>query len=243
MTFTKNTTEILEALTLKVRVMKSDQIASAWFDDDVGKAREELEPLCETGLLERKVIQAHPMVDLWEESEESGQREPAAKWVPGDPEPTAKDLEDLAEFFQSRWDQADEEYEVFVATKRASNLMGSHIGPPSGDQWTHDLHVAEIFVELKKDLSPEDMRSVIGEGALPKLGKEIWRMKDPDLFLVDEHGQAELVIEFAGAYDKEHLRELHDHCSGGAYQKMKKRFPGRRHRLYSTPQGTEYHLL
>ena len=65
-----------------------------------------------------------------------------------------------------------------------------------------------------------EMRHVIGEGQLKKLGLEIHKFKDPDLFIVDEHGQAIQIIEHAGNYDEQHLRDFHAHCAGGGHQKL-----------------------
>ena len=122
-------------------------------------------------------------------------------------------------------------------------MGGYMLKRPEDEQWTHDIHVGQVYVDMMDGNSTEVMRNIIGEGALPKLGFQIHKMKDPDLFMLDENRQATMVIEFAGSYDAKHLRELHQHCAGEAFRKLKERFPDRKHRLYADPKGTPYVLL
>ncbi|TWU64524.1 hypothetical protein V7x_00680 [Crateriforma conspicua] len=229
--------EIVEALTLKVRVFTAKQLTEFWPGSEESDVIDAMKPLCDVGFVDRREVFAHPIIDVFHDGSAAGQ------WTPGDPPPTDDEFRALADFFQSRWSDAEVPFTVFTATKRAANLMGSHIvDPPKDDQWTHDIHVAETYMQLRA-ANPDTAQQIIGEGALPKLGREIARMKDPDLFLVDDKGQAETVIEFAGAYDEKHLRDLHRHCSGDAYRRLKARYPNRKSRLYPDPQGTEYLLV
>ena len=234
--WTSRDTDILEALALKVRVLTDKQLAAGWWGDEqaVDAVHAAMQPLCQLGLVECLEVLAHPIIPI---------SPPAFSWKDGDPEPGDK-IRLLAEQFQSRWTPTEVSFTVYVATKAGANLIGSHIPErPKNAQWTHDIHVGEIYTAMKRTNTPDQMRKVIGEGAVPKLGFEIDGMKDPDLFEVDEHGQAVMVIEFAGSYDEKHLRQLHAHCSKDAFSKFYKRFPNRKYRLYPNPKGTPYCLI
>lgn len=230
--WTATETEIWESLALKVRTFTEEQIAKAWNISNVEKF---LDPLCAVGVLERRTVFAHPIINI----------HPAAcQFDSGDQDPRSEVFEALAKHFQGRWTQAEQQFNVYVTTRTGANQMGSYaIDPPANDQWTHDIHTSEIFIELFRDNGPEIKRHLVGEGALPKLGKEVLRFKDPDLFLLDEHRQAQIVFEFAGAYDEKHIRDLVYHCSGDAHRKLKKRFPNRKHYLYPNPRGTQLFLF
>lgn len=245
-------TELLQALTLKIRTFTIEQAAEGWFAGSISEAESCLSWLVDCGLIERRNVYAHPMIEVFPNGK------PAVHWMPGDPHPTSQQIESWASAFQSRWNEDEEIFTVFYATKRGAIAMGSHaMSPPSNEQWTHDLHTTAVYLRLLELNSAEQMRSIIGEGALPKLGKEIYprlfqelalprkecRIKDPDLFVLNEENEAEAIIEFAGCYDEQHLRDLHQHCSGRAYRVLKKRYPGRKARLYADPMGTEYILL
>lgn len=229
--------DILQALTLKVRVLTEAQLARAWWGDEAAgeQVLRQISPLCELGLIERLQVFAHPLIKI---------APPAFYWKPGDPNPDVAKIASLAEHFQRRWTEPEIPFTVYVATKAAASLVGSYIlERPNDDQWTHDIHVAEIYVQMMLTNPADKMRFVVGEGALPKLGLEVLYMKDPDLFIVDEFEQAVQVIEFAGAYDEKHVQQLHDHCSGEAYRKLVKRYPDRKYRLYPKPEGTPYLLI
>lgn len=235
-TWTQRDIDILEALTHKVRVLTTEHIVLGWWQG-MEQARGEVERLMkrfdQLGLVERLQVFAHPYVDFLP---------PQYTWRPGDPDPSDEQIEALANFFQGRWNQPEIKFEVYVATRRTANIMGSYAkDPPEDAQWTHDLHVGMLYARMKRDIEkgkfvlPGGTTQIVGEGALPKLGKQINHMKDPDLFWVDERGQATWVHEFAGGYDRKHLHELHTHFCGGAYKKLCERFPDRQQRLYTGP--------
>jgi hypothetical protein len=228
-------TRVLEALGRCVRVLTLEQIARGWFGDDSDVAEKELAPFCNRDLVERHSVFAHPLIEI---------SPPAFHWKPGDPTPSDEKFTELVRHFQGRWGQDDEPYEVYVATRTGVNVVGGYApDPPKTEQWTHDIHVGEMLVNLIEENNPEVVSSIVGEAALPKLGHDINRMKDPDMFVVDENGSALQVLEFAGAYDEKHIRDLHEHCSGEAHKKLRKHYPGRKHYLYASPEGTQYFLL
>jgi hypothetical protein len=55
---------------------------------------------------------------------------------------------------------------------------------------------------------------------MPKWGRQVKRMKDPDACLMDSSGCIERVIEVAGKYSVSHLQDFHRHCAGGAYERL-----------------------
>lgn len=232
MTWTAIELGILETVTLKTSTVEEGQIAKTWNLTNVEKS---LAPLCEVGLLERRTVPAHPILPIF----------PAAlQFDPGDRDPTSEQFQALSEHFQNRWTQPEQHFNVYVATRRGANLMGSYtIDAPQRDQWTHDIHVAEIYLGLLSDNPPTVTRQLVGEGALPKLGRVVKWAKDPDLFLLDEHRQAQSVFEFAGSYSEKHVRDLVYHCAGEAHRALKKRFPNRKHYLYPSPKGTQLFLF
>lgn len=228
--------EILETLGLKVRVLSDEQLATGWLSDAAATAEAEklMQPLCEVGLVERREVYAHPLLEM---------NKPVVHKRPGDPLLTDEQVNQLAQYFSDRWGKEEQRFVCFIATRLGASYVGSHIlDPPSHEQFSHDLHVAQLFVNFKQANESEAMRFVVGEGMLPKLGRVIARMKDPDLFVVDEHAQAKQIIEHAGSYPAEHIRDFDVHCSGEAHAKLVKRFPNRRYRLYPNPDGTEYLL-
>lgn len=228
-------TAVLQALGRCVRVLTAEQIASGWFDCDCDLAEETLTPLSDGSLIERHRVFAHPLIEI---------SPPVFHWKPGDPTPSDEQFADLAAHFQGRWTEPVEPIDVYVATRTGVNVVGGYApDPPETEQWTHDIHVGEMLINLIEENSTDVVESIVGEAALPKLGKDIKWMKDPDMFVVDENGSALQVLEFAGAYDEKHLRDLHKHCSGEAHQKLRKHYPKRKHYLYASPEGTQYFLI
>lgn len=230
--WTRREIEILEILALVVRAMSLEQVAHAFYDKDEDLAEHSLRPLVEFGLVQQLVVRVHPMLSSVVA---------AFEWRPGEPTPTDEMFSGLARRFEQRWSQAEVQMRVYVATRKGLNLMGSYLDEaPKEEQFTHDLHVAEIYVSMRDQNPPEVIKHILGEGAFPKLGKTIRFAKDPDLFLCDENRQALQVIEFCGSYDEKHLRDLHEHCAGRAHRSLVEHFPDQKYRLYPKAEGTPY---
>ena len=235
-TYTAQDMDIVKTLGLIARCLTPLQLADGWFEGDESLVAEAMQPLCDVGLVEIREVYAHSLLDM---------ASPVASWKPGDADPTPEQIEALATYFKSRWNQSHQLFTVYVATRLGASLVGSHLlDPPDDESFTHDIHVAQLVINMMKINTPEEMSFLIGEGSLPKYGKlYIHRFKDPDIFVVDEHGQAKTVIEVGGeSYDAEHLQKLHDHMSRDAYQQMSRHFANRKYRLYSDPDGTPYVL-
>ena len=199
-TWTPRDLEILEALTLKVRIFTLRQIASAWWNEgkhQLANARRRLTVLSSAGLLDRYVINAHPLIPL---------PRPVSTWLPGDEHP---DVQAISWKLQRRWTKPSQPTTTFVATKKSANLFASYAGtPPSVLQVSHDLHQSAVYLSYRRQ-DPELAQRWLGEDALTKAG---YGVKDPDAYLLDDDGSPFRVVEFGGKYDARRVRDFHDHC-------------------------------
>lgn len=232
--------EIVRTMTLRVRLVTAEQVARGWFassDDQIAAARAVLSRLEQGKLLTRRVLEAHPILEM---------RRPLVAWSVGSPAPTEVDWESVAAKARSRWDQDHVPVEVYSATKEAVSVCGAFLDSRhvKHSEATHDLHFTEVYLRYRHR-APRLAARWLGEAAFPKLGFEIHRMKDPDAFIVSADGVADRVVEFAGSYDAEHLAAFHDHCAGGATQRLADQgwyaSDSALARLYA-PEGTGYEL-
>ncbi len=241
--WTKRDVNVLESLALKSRVFDEVALLEGWFSDNEDSHEQRLaalhssmDPLCEAGLVGHTNVYALPVPEL----------ETAYSWNPGQDDPSLEQLQQLAEYFQQRTQGLTEElFSVYYISKAGANIFGAYLSEKiENEQWSHDISLGRVVANLKQSNEESLMQQVLGEGGLPKLGKNlIFKMKDPDLFILDENKEAQLVIEMCGkSYTREHLENLHNHFRGDAYEKMANRFPNRKHRLYQRG-GTSYVLV
>lgn len=190
--------DIVQTLTLRVRLLAITQAVSIWWPGQRTErnARRRLRRLVLAGLLERYIVNAHPLL---------APAKPLACWQPQQPPPDAYALSLRA---RSRWKQSAAPLEVFAASKKSANLFGSEAhGLPKLEQRDHDLLLADAYVAHRK--AGSKAQNWIGENFLPKAGFQI---KDPDAFFTDEHGHIVHVIESAGRYSPKQIATFHDHC-------------------------------
>lgn len=207
--------DILRTLALRVRMLAGSQIARGWFDGDsksTTRSQAAVKRLEGAGFLNRHLMEAHPIKAL------SG---PLYVWKVGSPPPTLRQFDAIAEQAKKRWDQNHAPIEVFMATRQTAALFGSFARPddPKHSEATHDIHFSEVYLHYRRR-APRLAALWLGESAFPKLGFEIPRMKDPDAILVNRHGAAQRIIEFSGSYDADHLAAFHEHCAGGAAERL-----------------------
>lgn len=194
--------EVLRAITLKVRLLSLEQLASAWWTPTRSgrdNARKRMSALAELGLILRLRPLARPLPDLLS---------PLATWAPGDREPQ---LSALAWSLQTRWQMPPRATTCFIASRRAASIFGGRgRGELTHDyQATHDLGVSAVYLQLKKD-HPEREEKWIGEDILRPHYR---RKKLPDAVLaLSPTATPELVIEFGGAYDRRRLEAFHLDC-------------------------------
>ena len=185
--------DLLQTLTLRVRLMAIQQIDRIWEDSGQSLSR-----LVNAGLVERHEIDTHPLLE---------NLLPLTAWVPGQPEP---DLEAASQAARTRWNRSSVRTVVFVASRQAAGLFGSDSrGLPPVEHRDHDLVLSEAYAFYRIS-RPEVAINWVGEDFFPKAGFQI---KAPDAFLVDHSGAFRCVIESAGRYSVRQVASFHDYCA------------------------------
>jgi len=195
--------EILLALTHKVRILTSSQVASTWWQGSTRAgtlAARRLSDISKLGLLGSDHVLARPFLPL---------DAPALSWKPSEPLPN---FEPLAYQLRVRWEgQPFRSTRVFFATRAAVNQFGGYMKGylDHPHEATHDLHHAELYVRLKRD-HPKLASGWVSENELALTAQPFEVL--PDSVLCDPSGLVRLVVEFAGIYDAERLRRIHDYA-------------------------------
>lgn len=199
--------DILEVLTLRVRVLSIEQIAASWWptsgDGATTTASKRLAQIADAGLVERFTSVCHPLLQL---------AEPLVFWRPGDPAP---DFAPLAYRLQSRWTKPPVPVPSFIATPNAGTRFGGYGGrKPKPTEQAHDLHVSAVYLALRKR-SPEEATLWRSEQWVKDHFKDHRRSRIPDAILA--HRNAFHVVEFGGAYNHRKLEAFHSWCRSSAY--------------------------
>ena len=193
--------EILEVLTFKVRLLTQRQVAREWWGGGpyaLGSSRERIRKLERAGLVARTTLNARPLLEL---------DQPVCRWQPGAPAP---DADAVAHRLQSRWTEAPRTTAAIHATQKTADQLGGIGGPVRHRlQATHDLHLAEVYLNFRAN-SPDLAAAWVGEDVFAPSRKG---EKLPDAILRDSAGNILLVIEFGGKYDASRVRIFHDDCA------------------------------
>lgn len=199
--------EILEALTLSVRLLSLRQVARGWCRGHLDNARRLLGPLGRAGWLRRIDVRARILPPP---------PGPACQWAPGEPTP---ELGAVAYRLKRRGEgRAVHTIAAFVATRQAARLLGGHrSGTLKNDvQATHDLGLAEVYLHYREHRL-ELLPSWRGEElyAPERRGEKL-----PDALLVDSQGRPFRAVEYGGSYDRARLEAFHNDCTsrGLAYE-------------------------
>ena len=191
--------EILEILSLRVRMASLEQIGRTWWhdaEDPMNAARLRLRQLHGHGqLLSGRAI----VVDL------PPLTEPVAVWRPRQ---LAPELGHVAWLLRKRWPAASRATTVFAAPRSVANRFGGRRRGriPHPFQVSHDLGVTEMFLAIRA-LRPHETKLWIDED---RLAPHRRRQKLPDAVLAVQAGsQPVLVLEFGGLYGKHRLRSFH----------------------------------
>lgn len=202
--FTDRDHDLLAVLTLRVRTMTLQQIATLWTEPartpthpPFPDARRRVELLMHSGLVEITPMLAHPAIEL---------TEPLAVWQPGLPPPA---FGEIAYAAKSRWKCPPVVTEFVTATTDAGRLMGGQGGRhPRTSEASHDMHLAAVYLRMRRELRTrsESWRSeaqVLAkrDGAADKL---------PDALVRD--GRSKTAIEFVGEYPATKLAAFHGYC-------------------------------
>jgi hypothetical protein len=195
--------DLLETLTLRVRLLTVRQVAQLWWPggQNQRQARRRLERLAAANFVEMHRINAHPLLPV---------TRPLFDWQPGGDEP---DNERLAAQCRGRWTKAAVPMMVCVAAALTANLLGSTArGIPPREHRDHDLRLASVYAAYRSH-QPSLAALWTGEHGLPKAG---YRIKDPDAFLCDGDGKVLRVIESTGRYSAAQIQSFHEHCEANS---------------------------
>ncbi len=200
MTLTRRDLEILDALSLRVRLISLGMLADYWWprvSTPLRTAAARMAALQRAGLIERKrvVVRPLPMLAM-----------PVASWRQGE---RAPDFAEVSQELRCRWTQPARMTRVYVATVATLQAFGREKKPFAVTQATHDLGMAEVYLSMRRTWQRRGLK-FIGEDVFGKAGEE--GVKDPDGFLLNEAGERVEATEFGGRYGKQRLKEFHEHC-------------------------------
>lgn len=199
MALTERDRDLLETLTLRVRVLSLAQIGRVWWHDSlrpISLIRRRLTQLQDAGFVETFDLMAHPELPV---------SEALTKWTPGKPAP---DFGALSWRLRSRWDQPQVNTRCVIATRLAGHFFGGYGGrKPRRAETSHDLHLSAVYLRIRAH-EPDRAATWISEAARKK--EAGFGEKLPDGIVFD--GQQKTAIEFGGAYDKPKLEAFHNFC-------------------------------
>ncbi|QDV66095.1 hypothetical protein Mal65_52680 [Crateriforma conspicua] len=197
---TKRDEDLLKTLTHRVHVATAEQIGRGWWGGcrEPGRsALERVRTLQKMGLVECHRVNIHPLLRM---------EKPEACWSPGQPRP---DFGAVAYRLRNRWTRSLKLTAVVIASKKAANTFAGFGGKfKHRTQLTHDTHVAELY--LRRTAMDATVRERwVGEEIL---GRDTRGEKVPDALLTNGVGEADLVIDFGGSYDKRRVQQFHSYC-------------------------------
>src|SRR4051812_34587912 len=194
-TLTSREREILEALAGPCRLATPDQLARTFwpFSKSPGSdARRRLAALKDAGLIDTKIIMAHPEIELLEPVFSS----------PGD---DPKDLGSVAYRVKKRWSQPLQATRVVIATPEAREMFGARPARATRrSETTHDLHLTAVYLHYRAH-EPEAARRWVSGDELKIDGFE----KVPDAVILGDEGRIDRVIDFVGSYSAGKLKAMH----------------------------------
>ena len=195
--------DILDTLTLRVRVLTLDQVVRTWWTGYAHGRQSALRRLreleCE-GKIDLFEMLAHPELPLVA---------PVVAWRPRDPEP---DFDKVAYRLAVRWNLPPVWHVALIASRK----MGLHYGGwggrhPRPTERTHDLHMAALYL-LKRAANPAVQLHWKSEEKLREQRKgenRAGKQHLPDAIVTRPKRTA---VEFGGAYKVDKLRSFHYYC-------------------------------
>ncbi len=143
--------------------------------------------------------------------EEASPDRPLASWRPGRPAPQFGVISHRA---RSRWEGAPTETLFVIAETAAAKTVGGSGGRfPRASEATHDLHVAAVYLWMRRQL-PTRARSWRSEAEIAR-AEPLRHRKLPDAMVRD--GAAWTAIEVVGHYSAEKLMAFHRFCQSRGY--------------------------
>ena len=198
-------TDLLELLTKKVRLVSTRQVAREFFSHckhPIAAANRQIERLEKIGILQTERAMCHTVMAL------AG---PVFEFEPGGDIP---DFNRVAWQLQSRWKEPLLNTSVAFATKKAMAAFGGVCGgrSPRPGEITHDIHVAEVFFRFSRE-RPDWADAWVSEDVLRKEGR-IGEIPDSVIHLSDN----DVIIDFGGSYSAAKLKRMHGAFCHTRYQ-------------------------
>lgn len=183
-----------------VRILSINQLGRTVFSEFANPcraARRHMFELQREGLV--KIVDAfvHPELEL---------DSPLFVWMPGDSTPM---FELLAWLTSSRWTQSPAPTTLVHATKEAAKVFGGYSAGrvPRRTEVCHDLHLAQVYLTLRRDRPSYAKRWMSEQAQYARGGGRNERL--PDAIIRGRRKPIDRIIEFAGSYSKAKLREMH----------------------------------
>lgn len=198
--FTDRDRELLQALAQRVRLFSQRQVADHLWNGDLANARRRLKRLQQAGLITKVTVQARSLPPL---------DAPLFSWRPDDAEP---DCGAIAYRCQQRWkSRAVRPTSAWIISETGGRAFGGvdRNELKHSTQATHDLGVAAVWLRLRQ-VAPQWASAWRGEDVMADIRRG---EKLPDGFIVNEQGHVVWIIEFAGSYDAERVRAVHQDCA------------------------------
>lgn len=203
-TITSRDDEILDSLTLRVRLLTLDQVARSWWTGAKSarqSALNRLRCLEQAEKIHLFDLLAHPELPL---------TEPEVHWKPKTPVPN---FHQLSYRLSRRWKQPAVRHVGLIASRASGRHYGGWGGRyPRPTERTHDLHMATVFL-LKRSQDPGSVAHWMSEEKVRERQRQ--RRSDsaqhvPDAILKRPKRCA---IEFGGSYPADKLASFHDYCA------------------------------
>ena len=199
LTLTDRDFDLLETLTLRVRILTLLQCAQLGWPQlrNLAAPERRMRRLVDAGLIESQVINALPP---------TFDEEPLVAWQPDTAEPDAVEISQSA---RQRAGIAARPTTVYVASARGACLFGgSARGLPSMERRERELRLAAVYVRYRRQ-RPQEAAHWVGNAAVPKAGDGL---KDFDASLHHPRGWILRVIHCAGRYAPRQVERFHDYC-------------------------------
>ena len=199
-TLTWRDRDMLETLTLRVRVMSVEQVGRRWFsnsNEPTPLAVRRLRILERAGLVHLGTRASRPTPEF---------HSPLAIWNPGEAPP---DFAEIARRTFARWRERAVSIHLAVATRRAGTYFGGEGGRwPRESETSHDLALASVYL---RHFSPNQETARTWQSEARLRGKGFGDdMRLPDARCVRDGRH--VFIELLGEYRHEKLRDFHEFC-------------------------------
>ena len=198
--------QLLETLTLRVRVLSIEQAARTWWPkavDPLKQTNKRMGHLERAGLVQIFTVMARPDLPM---------KDPLVVWQPGQRVP---DLKRIAGVVAKRARREAVAIPVVMATESTGLTFGGRGGRrPRTSEQTHDLQLAAVYLAMRRDM-PTRTRSWTHEDILVLEGHPSGQ-KLPDAVVTD--GRSKTVIECCGeSYGVAELEATHTYCDRHGY--------------------------